>query len=154
MVGILALGLIVFGGFGYIVEHDIVQLSMEQPTITVPTSHGRVAGVSVASVGQATMIIDAQSGDEPLEVEFPVLPNMTVMDALERIAQGFDLALDTRTSPVGSVVKTIGTETNGTDSRYWQYSIDHRTPLEPINARIVEPGDVIQFAFVQQFDEE
>ncbi len=150
MLGMLAVGLVAFSVLGFFVDRDITQLSVATPQVTVPQQGGRVAGVSVEPIGQASVIIDDKSGAEPLQVDFPVTPGMTVYDIMQRVTQAFDLNYEVAQGPLGYLTKTIGSATNGTNDSYWQYAINDRTPVEPINTRVIHPGDVIRFTFVQQ----
>lgn len=150
MLGMLAIGLVAFSTFGYIIERDIVQLSANGPEVTIPQNNGRVAGVSVESIGQATVVIDDRSGEDPLEVQFPVVAGMTVYEIMQRVTEAFDLNYEVNQGPTGLVTRTIGTATNGSNDSYWVYSINERTPVDPIDARVIQPGDVISFTFVQQ----
>lgn len=157
MFGIVGLGLVAFSTFGYVIERDIVELSLNRPQvqIRVPSDRsGRVAGVSVTSVGEMQLLIDDQIGD-PLDVTLPVVPDMTLDDVMRQVTTAFDLGYET---VLGSddvvLVRTIGTTTNGMQDSYWHFTVNGDEPVGPINALNAHSGDVVRFFFEPQSNQQ
>ncbi|MBI5037769.1 MAG: DUF4430 domain-containing protein [Candidatus Kerfeldbacteria bacterium] len=146
MMGVMAFALMVIGSFGYVVEKDIVQLNADQPRLALSQVRGRVAGIAIESIGQATFVVD-NGTDEPLQVSFPVLPDMTVREILNQVGLAFDLKIETVASPAGVIVRGIGDKINGMDSRYWRYAVNDKTPIFSIDEIIVRDTDTIRFYF-------
>lgn len=146
MLTVMAVSLVAIGLAVFVVERDIVRLTSDRPTITIPVSKGQVAGITAE---QSRMIIDRGS-EEVLSVEFPLIEGMTVADVLKQITNAFELELQVEEIDNNAIVIKIGDLKNGDTDKQWQYSIDDRTPLFPMNQRIINGGETIAFEFVSQ----
>ncbi|MFZ6036388.1 MAG: DUF4430 domain-containing protein [Patescibacteria group bacterium] len=150
---VMTLGLVVMSVSGFVIERDIVRLSANPPVVNTDQNRARVAGVSIESVDQATIIIDRGDG-EPLQIDFPVLPDMTAQDILQQVALAFDLSIETVQSPFGTVVRTIGDRTNGDDFNFWVFTVNGSQPLQTADRTVIKGGDEIRFTFERQYQPE
>ncbi|MDD5433419.1 MAG: DUF4430 domain-containing protein [Candidatus Pacebacteria bacterium] len=80
--------------------------------------------------------------------EFDYVASSTVFSALEAIGQKEDFAITFKDYPeMGVLIQSIGTTTNGTDNKYWQYWVNGVLGEVAADKKFLKPGDRVEWKF-------
>lgn len=79
----------------------------------------------------------------------PALETETALSLLQRLnAQDSNLQLATKDYPgLGSLVESMNGMINGTDDKYWQYTVNNIMPQVGASAYQLKDGDIIEWRF-------
>jgi len=124
----------IFSGITYGIAHT-------QPVINTPT-----ITLSPAPIAQSiTLSIDGVYVNKSV----PIAAEETVLQVLEELnTTDLQLQLATKSyGEMGTLVESIGTQRNGMENKYWQYTVTDVAPMIGADAYILHGGESIQWQF-------
>lgn len=82
------------------------------------------------------------------EVPYVAMADASTLAILRAITDGRKILITTKEyEGLGTLVTAIGQNENGTDGKYWQYTINGAAPTVGADAYIPQEGDVIAWMF-------
>ena len=93
------------------------------------------------------VIINGVSEDQTFE--FEVGEETTAFSMLREASEDNDIELSFQDSEFGVFIEKIGPFENGNDGKYWLYYINGEMPQVAADKHQVEPGDKVEFRFVE-----
>jgi hypothetical protein len=112
------------------------------PTVDKQNSSAQVEIQAV----RATMEIEGQNAGEE---QILAVEGQTLLGLMRQMnEQNPNINVQTQDYPgMGSLVVQIGTLRNGTDEKYWQYTVNGETPMVGADQYIIQNGDKIKWEF-------
>ena len=118
-----------------------IQYADNQRAKTVESSTEKVESSSIS------LSIDGLYTNELISTE----ENESILQLLERVdTTNPDIKLVSKSyGEMGTLVESMGDHTNGTDSKYWQYTVNGTAPMIGADEYLLEAGDSVEWMFKQ-----
>ncbi|MFH1366398.1 MAG: DUF4430 domain-containing protein [Patescibacteria group bacterium] len=107
---------------------------------------GEVAGVFTVSPLVDFVI---NNGQDTQQIGFEVTEPVTILSLLEKGSQDHDLSYSAKEYDFGTLLEELNGYVNGTDGKYWTYSVNGKEAMVGVDAYQVSGGDTVEFKFAK-----
>ena len=124
-------------------NNEIDKLSFKSVVIE---KKGEVAGVFTTS-SLVNFVIN--NGQKTEELGFEVTEPMTVLSLLEKGMKENDLSYAVKKYDFGTLLEELNGFVNGTDGKFWTYSVNGKEATVGVDAYTVRGGETVEFKFAK-----
>jgi hypothetical protein len=122
-------------------NNEIDKLSFKS---VVVENRGEVAGVFATS---PLVNFAINNGQKTVELGFEVTEPVTVLSLLEKGSQDRDLSYTVKKYDFGTLLEELNGFVNGTDGKYWTYSVNGKEATVGVDAFKVSGGESVEFKY-------
>lgn len=122
-------------------NNEIDKLSFKSVVIE---NKGEVAGVFTVS---PLVNFAINNGQKIAELGFEVTEPVTVLSLLEKGTLDHDLSFTVKKYDFGTLLEELNGFVNGTDGKYWTYSVNGKEATVGVDAFTVRGGEKVEFKF-------